>query len=104
MFMPMEKLKMAHATISSVLNIEKMVKSLMVLQYFPLHDDFILKGIRKALLIRPLLLTGILNVQKQSSGQQKLFNFFKTLAETADPADFDTNGSFLEKELEFKFT
>lgn len=104
MFMPMEKLKMAHATISSVINIEKMIKSMMVLQYFPLHDDFILKGIRKALLIRPLILTGILVEEEQSAGEKKLFNFFKTLAETADPADFDTNGSNLEQELAFKIT
>lgn len=76
----------------------------MVLQYFPLHDDFILKGIRKALLIRPLILTGILVEEEQSAGEKKLFNFFKTLAETADPADFDTNGSNLEQELAFKIT
>jgi hypothetical protein len=28
-----------------------------------------------------------------------MFCFFKTLSATADPSDFDTNGSYLEKEL-----
>jgi len=58
--MPMEKLKLSHATIQSIINTNYLI-SVKVLQfYYPLHDDFILRGVRKNPLMVPLYLTNTL--------------------------------------------
>ena len=59
-FMPMEKLKVSHATIQSIVNINFLITEKLLFSYYPLHDEFILKGVRKTPLMMPLFLTNTL--------------------------------------------
>lgn len=60
-FLNMEKIKISHAIVLKNINILKLIKKEMALEYIPIHDCYQLAGIKKAPFFKPLQDGGLMN-------------------------------------------
>ncbi len=76
-----------------------MIQAGILLGYFPLHDLYQRDGRSKAVFLKPLYLTTVLEPPVPSEAAEKLQQFFMALADTAEEVDFDSDGTSLSFEL-----
>lgn len=84
MFLNMEKIKMTYSIMIKQVNLSRLMKDKYIIAYYPLHDPYQLKGMKKTPIFQTLVKAGLLDEVDQTESEKKLSEMFKDLEDEAE--------------------
>lgn len=98
----MERIKVAHNLILKNINILKLIRLQIAVAYFPLHEPYQLRGIKKETWFKPVQEAEFIEQEVLSEGEKELRKYFNNFREFADPPDFSSESLLDEAAFQWK--